>query len=104
MWKAIFTAIITVFVGLVFAAIGNDLLNGFSEIGVIVAVAVASGLTIFFNQKNKKREIFSLFFYVLFFNILLLFRYCSFLWLLHTWFQLLQKSQCRMKLVMIMKD
>ncbi len=54
MWKAIFTAIITVFVGLVFAAIGNDLLNGFSEIGVIVAVAVASGLTIFFNQKNKK--------------------------------------------------
>lgn len=62
MWKAIFTAIITVFVGLVFAAIGNDLLNGFSEIGVIVAVAVASGLTIFFNQKNKKEEIFSLFF------------------------------------------
>lgn len=50
MWKAIFTAIITVFVGLVFAAIGNDLLNGFSEIGVIVAVA--SGLTIFFNQKK----------------------------------------------------
>lgn len=52
MWKAIFTAIITVFVGLVFAAIGNDLLNGFSEIGVIVAVAVASSLTIFFNQKK----------------------------------------------------
>ena len=52
MWKAIFTAIITVFVGLVFAAIGNDLLNGFSEIGVIVAVAVESGLTIL--KKKKK--------------------------------------------------
>lgn len=52
MGKAIFTVIVTVLAGIVFAAIGNDFLNGFSELGVIVSIAVASGWIVFFNEKK----------------------------------------------------
>ena len=52
MLKSIITLIVTLIVGVVFMAIGNDFLNGSTDLGVIVAVAGA--LVVFFNgQKGK---------------------------------------------------
>lgn len=54
MLKSIITLIVTLIVGVVFMAIGNDFLNGSTDLGVIVAVAVAGSLVVFFNgQKGK---------------------------------------------------
>lgn len=54
MLKSIITLIVTLIVGVVFMAIGNDFLNGSTDLGVIVAVAVAGALVVFFNgQKGK---------------------------------------------------
>ena len=54
MLKSIITLIVTLIVGGVFMAIGNDFLNGYTDLGVIVAVAVAGALVVFFNgQKGK---------------------------------------------------
>ena len=51
MLKSIITLIVTL---IVFMAIGNDFLNGSTDLGVIVAVAVAGALVVFFNgQKGK---------------------------------------------------
>ena len=41
-------------VGVVFMAIGNDFFNGFTDIGVIFAVAVAGALIVFFNEQKGK--------------------------------------------------
>ena len=48
MLKSIITLIVTLIVGVVFMAIGNDFLNGSTDLGVIVAVAVAGALVVFF--------------------------------------------------------
>ena len=54
MLKSIITLIVTLIVGVVFMAIGNDFLPGSAYLGVIVAVAVAGALVVFFNgQKGK---------------------------------------------------
>ena len=53
MLKSIITLIVTLIVGVVFMTIGNDFLNGSTDLGVI-AVAVAGALVVFFNgQKGK---------------------------------------------------
>ena len=44
MLKSIITLIVTLIVGVVFMAIGNDFLNGSTDLGVIVAVARSGGL------------------------------------------------------------
>lgn len=51
MLKSIITLIVTLIVGVVFM---DDFLNGSTDLGVIVAVAVAGALVVFFNgQKGK---------------------------------------------------
>ena len=54
MLKSFITLIVTLIVGVVFMAIGNDFLNGFTDLGVIVAVAVAGALVVFFNGQKEK--------------------------------------------------
>ena len=54
MLKSFVTLIITLIVGVVFMAIGNDFFNGFTDIGVIFAVAVAGTLIVFFNEQKGK--------------------------------------------------
>lgn len=54
MGKAIFTFIITAVVGLVFMAIGNDLMKGLVELGILAAVSVAAGLIVLFSTQKKK--------------------------------------------------
>lgn len=53
MLKAIITAIITVIIGWIFSAVGLELLNGFTELGIIVSVAFMGGAIIYFNEKKK---------------------------------------------------
>lgn len=53
MGKAILTAFVVLIVGLVFMAVGNDFLNGFTELGTVVSVAVAGAMVVFFNEKKK---------------------------------------------------
>ena len=57
MLKSIITLIVTLIVGVVFMAIGNDFLNGSTDLGVIVAVAVAGALVVFFNGQKGKRKV-----------------------------------------------
>lgn len=53
MAKAILTIIVTLVIGVVCAVLGNDFLNGFTELGTIAAVAVTGGLVVFFNEKKS---------------------------------------------------
>ena len=53
MLKSIIALFVTVICGWIFAALGHDLMNGFSELGTIVAVAVMGAFIIFFNEKKK---------------------------------------------------
>ena len=53
MIKAIIALIISILCGWYFSAFGHDLMNGFSEFGTIVAVAVMGAFIIFFNEKKK---------------------------------------------------
>ena len=53
MLKSIITLFITAFCGCFFAAVGHDLMNGFTELGTIAAVAVMGAFVIFFNEKKK---------------------------------------------------
>ncbi|MPN14987.1 hypothetical protein SDC9_162316 [bioreactor metagenome] len=53
MLKPIIAMFVTVLCGWVFAALGHDLVNGFTELGTIVAVAVMGAFVIFFNEKKK---------------------------------------------------
>lgn len=54
MGKAIVTLFVTLIVGIVFTAIGNDLLNGFAEMGSVFSVAVMGAMTTYFNEQKKK--------------------------------------------------
>ena len=58
MLKSIITLIVTLIVGVVFMAIGNDFLNGSTDLGVIVAVAVAGALVVFLHQMQEKMNSF----------------------------------------------
>ena len=53
MLKSIIALFVTVICGWIFAALGHDLMNGFSELGTIVAVAVMGAFIIFLNEKKK---------------------------------------------------
>ena len=53
MGKAILALIVTLIFGLLGTAFGYDSMNGFSEVGAIVAVAVMGAFIIYFNEKNK---------------------------------------------------
>jgi hypothetical protein len=53
MGKAILAIIVTFFGGWLCAAIGNDTMGGFVELGTIGAVAIMGGFIIYFNEKKK---------------------------------------------------
>lgn len=53
MGKAILALIVTLIFGLLGTAFGYDSMNGFSEVGAVVAVAVMGAFIIYFNEKNK---------------------------------------------------
>lgn len=53
MGRALLALIVTLILGLLGTAFGYDEMNGFSEIGAIVAVAVMGAFIIYFNEKNK---------------------------------------------------
>lgn len=56
MLKSIITLIVTLIVGVVFMAIGNDFLNGSTDLGVIVAVAVAGALLCFLMDRKENER------------------------------------------------
>jgi undecaprenyl pyrophosphate phosphatase UppP len=51
--KALLALVVTVVMGLLGTAFGYDEMNGFSEIGAVVAVAVMGAFIIYFNEKKK---------------------------------------------------
>ena len=53
MGKALLALFVTIIMGLFGTAFGYDEMNGFSEIGSIVAIAVMGAFIIYFNEKNK---------------------------------------------------
>lgn len=53
MGKAFLALIVTLVLGLLGTAFGYDEMNGFSEVGSIVAIAVMGAFIIYFNEKNK---------------------------------------------------
>lgn len=53
MGKSLLALIVTIIMGLLGTAFGYDEMNGFSEIGSIVAIAVMGAFIIYFNEKNK---------------------------------------------------
>lgn len=53
MGKALLALLVTIIMGLLGTAFGYDEMNGFSEIGSIVAIAVMGAFIIYFNEKNK---------------------------------------------------
>ena len=53
MGKALLAFFVTVVMGLIAAAFGYDAMNGFSETGAIVAIAIMGSFIIYFNQKKK---------------------------------------------------
>ncbi len=52
MGKAALALIVTLILGLLGTAIGYDEMNGFSEVGSIVAIAVMGAFIIYFNDKK----------------------------------------------------
>ncbi|MBQ3124325.1 MAG: binding-protein-dependent transport permease [Clostridia bacterium] len=52
MWKALLALAVTFIAGLLGMAIGYDAMNGFSEMGSVVAVAVMGAFIIYFNEKK----------------------------------------------------
>lgn len=53
MKKALLALIVTFIMGLLGMAFGYDAMNGFSELGSVVAIAVMGAFVIYFNDKNK---------------------------------------------------
>lgn len=53
MGKAFLALIVTLVLGLLGTAFGYDEMNGFSEVGSIVAIAVMGAFIIYFNEQNK---------------------------------------------------
>ena len=53
MGKAFLALIVTLVLGLLGTAFGYDAMNGFSEVGSIVAIAVMGAFIIYFNEKDK---------------------------------------------------
>ena len=53
MGKAILAAIVTIFAGYLGSVIGFELLGGWIEFGLLIAVAVMGAFIIYFNDKKK---------------------------------------------------
>ncbi len=53
MGKALLALVVTLILGLLGTAFGYDAMNGFSEIGAIVSIAVMGAFIIYFNEKKK---------------------------------------------------
>ena len=53
MKKAIWAAIITFFLGYFGMVVGFELLGGFVEFGLLLAIAVMGGFIIYFNENKK---------------------------------------------------
>lgn len=53
MGKALLALFITFIMGLLGMSIGYDAMNGFSEIGSVVAIAVMGAFIIYFNDKKR---------------------------------------------------
>ena len=53
MSKAILAAIVTLFSGYLGCIFGYQVLGGWMEFGILVAVSVMGGLIIYFNDKKK---------------------------------------------------
>lgn len=53
MGKAILAAIVTLIVGILGVVIGLEIFNGFTELGVILAVSVMGAFGIYYTNKNQ---------------------------------------------------
>ena len=53
MGKALLALVVTVIVGLLATAFGYDAMNGFSEVGAVVSIAVMGAFIIYFQEKHK---------------------------------------------------
>lgn len=53
MGKALLALFVTLIIGLIGTAFGYDSMNGFSEVGAVVSVAVMGAFIIYFNEKKK---------------------------------------------------
>ena len=53
MTRALLAFFVTIILGLLGTSFGYDAMNGFSEIGAIVAIAVMGAFIIYFNGKDK---------------------------------------------------
>lgn len=53
MGRAILALVTTLIMGLLGTAFGYDEMNGFSEVGAVVAIAVMGAFIIYFNEKKK---------------------------------------------------
>ena len=51
--RALLAFFVTMILGLLGTAFGYDEMNGFSEVGAIVAIAVMGAFIIYFNDKNN---------------------------------------------------
>lgn len=56
MGKVILAAVVTLICGYLGTVIGNEILNGFRELGCITAVAVMGAFIIFFNDSKKTAD------------------------------------------------
>ena len=53
MWKAILVALVTFISGYIGMVAGYELLGGWVEFGLLVAIAVEGAFIIYFNEKKK---------------------------------------------------
>lgn len=56
MGKAILAAIVTLFAGYLGMVVGLELLGGWVEFGVLIAVCVMGAFIIYFNDKKKQTK------------------------------------------------
>lgn len=54
MGKALLALIVTFIIGLLGMSVGYDAMNGFSELGSVVAIAVMGAFIIYFNDRKDK--------------------------------------------------
>ncbi len=52
MGKALLALFVTLIIGLLGTAFGHDVMNGFPEVGAVVAVAVMGAFIIYFGEKK----------------------------------------------------
>lgn len=53
MAKAILALIVTLIIGCIGIAVGHDIMNGFPELGSVIAIAVMGAFIIYFNDNKK---------------------------------------------------